>query len=45
MTGLLSLIIKFYITLGSSFKDLGTKCFAINKIDNEDILKTILNKL
>ena len=30
---------------GASFKDLGVKCFSINKIDNEDILKTILNKL
>ncbi len=27
---------------GASFKDLGKKCFAINKIENEDILKLIL---
>ena len=30
---------------GASFKDLGTKCFAINKIDNEDMLNSLLNKL
>lgn len=30
---------------GASFKDLGHKCFAINKIDNDDILKQLLNKI
>lgn len=30
---------------GASFKDLGTKCFAISKIDNEDMLNSLLNKL
>ncbi len=30
---------------GASFKDLGTKCFAINKIDNEDMLKSLIDKL
>ena len=30
---------------GASFKDLGKKCFAINKINNDDILKELLNKL
>jgi len=30
---------------GASFKDLGTKCFAINKIDNEEMLNSLLNKL
>ena len=29
---------------GSSFKDLGTKCFAINKIESEDILNNLLCK-
>ena len=30
---------------GASFKDLGKKCFAITKIESEDILKSLLNKL
>ena len=30
---------------GASFKDLGTKCFAINKIDNEDMLNSLIEKL
>ena len=30
---------------GASFKDLGTKYFAINKIDNEDMLKSLIEKL
>ena len=30
---------------GASFKDLGTKCFAISKIDNEEMLNSLLNKL
>ena len=30
---------------GASFKDLGKKCFEISKIDNEDILEKLLNKL
>lgn len=30
---------------GSSFKDLGKKCFAITKIDDDDILQNLLNKL
>lgn len=30
---------------GASFKDLGNKCFAINKIDNNDILNELLNVL
>ena len=30
---------------GASFKDLGKKCFAINKIDNEEILNSLLNKI
>lgn len=30
---------------GASFKDLGKKCFAISKIDNNDILKQLLNKI
>ena len=28
--------------LGASIKDLGKKCFAINKIENEDMIKTII---
>ena len=30
---------------GASFKDLGKKCFAISKIDNDDLLKILLSKL
>ena len=30
---------------GASFKDLGVKCFAINKIVDEDILNKLINKL
>ena len=30
---------------GASFKDLGTKCFAITKIDDKSILKELLNKI
>ena len=30
---------------GASFKDLGKKCFAINKIDNIEMIKEINNKL
>ena len=30
---------------GASFKDLGKKCFAINRIDNDSILKEIMSKL
>ena len=30
---------------GSSFKDLGKKCFAINKIENENILKNLLKEI
>ena len=30
---------------GASFKDLGKKCFAITKIESEEILKRLLNKL
>ena len=30
---------------GASFKDLGKKCFAITKIESEEILKSLLNKL
>ncbi len=30
---------------GSSFKDLGIKCFSINKIDNYDMIKDILKRL
>ena len=30
---------------GASFKHLGTKCFAISKIDNKDMLNSLLNKL
>ena len=30
---------------GASFKDLGNKCFAISKIDNNDILNELLNQL
>ena len=30
---------------GASFKDLGVKCFSINKIDNIDMINDILNRL
>ena len=30
---------------GASFKDLGTKCFAINKIDNSEMINDMLNKI
>ena len=30
---------------GTSFKDLGKKCFAINKINSNDILNELKNKL
>lgn len=30
---------------GASFKDLGKKCFAINRIDGADILEELKNKL
>ena len=30
---------------GASFKDLGKKCFAITKIEDNSILKELLNKL
>ena len=36
---------KELFTCGASFKDLGKKCFAINEIDDEDILKNLLNKI
>lgn len=36
---------KILYHCGSSFKDLGTKCFSINKIDNHDMIKDILKRL
>ena len=30
---------------GASFKDLGKKCFAITKMDDNNILQELLNKL
>ena len=30
---------------GASFKDLGKKCFAITKIDDDDVLKSLLNNI
>ena len=36
---------KILYHCGSSFKDLGTKCFAINKIDNSEMINDMLNKL
>lgn len=35
---------KLY-SCGSSFKDLGKKCFSINKIDDENILNILLNNI
>lgn len=34
-----------YITLGASFKDLGKKCFGINKIMDEKMIKELLSRL
>ena len=36
---------KILYHCGASFKDLGKKCFAINKIDDKEILCSILNIL
>lgn len=36
---------KILYHCGSSFKDLGKKCFAITKIEDNEILQNILNKL
>jgi len=36
---------KYLYHCGASFKDLGKKCFAINKIDNDSILKNLLKRL
>ena len=30
---------------GSSFKDLGTKCFAITKIDNKEVVNDLLSRI
>ena len=30
---------------GSSFKDLGTKCFAINRIDNKELINNLLSSI
>ena len=32
-------------TRGASFKDLGSSCFGINKIENENVLKSLLLEL
>ena len=36
---------KIIYHCGSSFKDLGKKCFAINKIESNTILNEVLNKI
>ena len=36
---------KILYHCGASFKDLGKKCFAINKIESQDILNDLLNKI
>ena len=36
---------KILYTCGSSFKDLGKKCFAISKIVDNDVLNSLINKL
>lgn len=36
---------RFIYHCGSSFKDLGKKCFAINKMESNTILNDILNKI
>ena len=35
---------KLY-SCGSSFKDLGKKCFAINEIDSKELTNNLLNKI
>lgn len=30
---------------GSSFKDLGTKCFAINRVDNKEVVNSLLSSI
>ena len=30
---------------GASFKDLGKKCFAINKIEDKDFIEQLINKI
>jgi len=36
---------KILYSCGSSFKDLGKKCFAINKIEDQEYLSIIINKI
>ncbi len=36
---------KILYHCGASFKDLGKKCFAITKMENKEILKTLLDKI
>ena len=36
---------KELYSCGSSFKDLGKKCFAINKIEDNEYIEIILNKI
>jgi len=36
---------KYLYHCGASFKDLGKKCFAINKIDNKNILDRLKQEL
>ena len=36
---------KILYNCGASFKDLGTKCFAINKIDNNEMIDDMINRL
>ena len=43
MIDLLLLIIKSYIIVGASLKDLGKKCFAISKILDNEYIKILDN--
>ncbi len=36
---------KIIYHCGSSFKDLGKKCFAINRIESDKILNDVLNEI
>ena len=36
---------KYLYHCGASFKELGKKCFAISKIDDEEILKIFISKM
>lgn len=36
---------KLLYSFGSSFKDLGKKCFAINEIESNELINVLINKV